>query len=77
MKERDYKALRRKIEKARIEIKEKSIELIEVSNTLKNETATLTRHLEATQIETKQVTEENNNLRYILQLAGPKKEKAV
>ena len=45
--------LRQKIEKARIKIKERKIELIEISNALKNETAILTQCLEAAQIETK------------------------
>ena len=65
------------MEKARIEIKEKTIELIKASNALKNETAILTQYIEAAQIEIKQIIEENNKLYHTLQLAGLDKEKAV
>ena len=63
--------------KARIDIEEKTRQLVKASNTLKNKTAILTQRLEAAQIETKQVMKKNDKLRHVLQLAGPKKEKAV
>ena len=47
IKEKNYKVLQQGMEKARIKIKEKIIELIKASNALKNDTAILTQHLEA------------------------------
>ena len=47
MKKRDYEVLQQNMNKARTEIKEKTIQLMEVFNALKNETAILTQCLEA------------------------------
>ena len=77
IKEKDYKVLQQNMGKARIKIKEKTKQLMGASNALKNETAILTQHLEAMQIEMKQIIKENDKLCHALQLTGPKKEKAV